>query len=147
MDVDFIMKLISFILMASLTTVVQSESLDIYGSDITMKSNCTLMAGDISITLALENAANCSFINHSRTNIPHLVRIKNNYIVLIESTKNKDGKCISNYTAISVKPNGEVIASEKSKRSGSCNIGREEKVFKYFAHKIESMKSKGITKQ
>ena len=139
------MKLILLPLMMSMGATVHSENLEIFGTTLSLEPDCTLTAknsdGDNTIIkLTLNAPSNCSVIKHSQTNVPHLVLIKSNYIVLIESTKSENNKCISNYTAIGIKPNGVVVASEKSKKSGTCNIGREEKVFNYFEHKMKALR-------
>jgi len=136
------MKTTLFIILLLFFTHSSAESLEIFGTKLELNSECKLITSKLNnqakvIDLKLPPSPNCTFIKHSKTNIPHIERVNNFYVVLIESTEIIDNNCISTYTGIAIQPNGNVYASNVKKTSGTCNIGREEKVFKYFANKFK----------
>jgi|CXWL01.1.fsa_nt_gi hypothetical protein len=141
MDVGFYMKIISLIAILFFASVVQAEPLLIFGTKLEINPDCSMNAMDKNSNLKhfklnLPESSNCKIINHSETNIIHLEQVANSYILLVESTSQQDKQCISKYTAIAIKSDGSVLPSDTSKISGTCNIGRERKVFEYFAHKM-----------
>ncbi len=136
--------LFSIILLGFCSVGLQAEPLMIFGSKLELNADCdlkvTYKGGESRIVqLNLPEASNCTFIKHAETNLIHVEQVTNSYVLLVESAMDKEDRCISNYTAISVKKDGSVKASDRYKTSGTCRIDRERKVFEYFAYKIKLM--------
>ncbi len=140
-----LLSLYCIFLSFSLPGISQAKTLNIQGSQIELTENCHLnvtYSNKQSKTFKLNLPENlpCKIINHSNTNIIQLEQITNYYIFLVEANLLEKDQCRSTYTAVAVSNKGEVIISPKNKRSGSCNTGRERKVFEYFAYKMKILK-------
>lgn len=136
------MKTLLFLISISFAALSYAEPLSMFGVELKINTDCTLSVSDAdnhvrNLPLSLPGSSNCRFISHAETNIPHVERIKNSYLVLVESMSEEDGRCISTYTAVAVENDGRVLPSRVNKISGTCGIGRERKVFEYFAHKMQ----------
>ncbi len=148
LDVDTAMKSFSFVIFFTVTGCSYAGPLLIFDSKLELNANCTLSVTQPKGKMEKiyffekESSKNCRFINHSQTNIPHAERIGNFYVLLIETLAENKERCIAKYTAIAVANNGIVYPSSVTKTSGTCNIGRERKVFEYFAHKMQLLEIK-----
>lgn len=119
-----------------------SDPLIIFGKTIELTENCQVKATDKKgqvqyISLSLPVSSNCGFITYDETNVVHIELIADFYMFLVESTADSEYGCISNHTAVSVKENGDILSADFSKKSLSCHIDRERKLFQHFAHEMK----------
>jgi len=124
---------------------IHAETLEIQGSKIELLNNCRLNVTypnqeNKILKLSLPDNAPCKIVNHTNTNIIQLEQVTNYYLFLIESTSLINNKCQSIYTAIAVSNKGGIVSTPGTKRSSSCGIGRERKVFETFAYKMKILK-------
>lgn len=136
------MKLSFFISLLFLCSSLQAKPLLIYNTHLELKCDCKIKVTDENnktkmVDLGFPESSKCKFIKHAETNLVHLERVTNTYIFLVESTLTHNDKCLSKYTAIAIKNNGDVITTDTKKTSGTCHIDRERKVFEYFFHKMD----------
>ncbi|MGF1733616.1 hypothetical protein [Photobacterium kasasachensis] len=139
------MNRVVYILFVLFHSAALADPVNIYGSKLEILQSCQLQVNhrDGSQTvhkLNLPHSETCTFIKHAETNIVHIERVYNIYALLVESTSDEADTCVSTYTAAFIKPNGTVEISDFNKKSGSCYIDRERKVFEYFAHSMVGLK-------
>lgn len=140
------MKRLVLCILLAVANHSNAEVLVIFGSELSLNADCTLSVtqsdGESQQLRLFEEEAskNCLFVTHAETNIPHAEQIGNSYVLLVETSPDRGGNCIAKYMAIVVTQEGNVIPSAKTKTSGTCRIGRERKVFEYFAHDMQILK-------
>jgi len=138
----FLISSLSFITIFSCVSPTYGEQVTIFNTQLKITPDCNINAlkkdKELNlIALTLPKSSSCEFIKHAETDVVHLERITNKYMVLVESSTNKGNSCLANYTAIVVNNDGSVVASKFNKTSGTCHIDRERKVFDYFYYKMK----------
>lgn len=138
------MKTLLFLLL-TISTAAYAEPLIVFKTKLEITSKCqikyTKPNGKVNfVKLSLPESSNCKFIMYDESNLIHMEQISNFYMFLIESTSSNNEGCLSEHTAVAVKDGGVVVPAEFSKKSLSCNIDREQKLFHHFAYEMKLIK-------
>lgn len=117
-----------------------AEELTIFQNKVKLNESCVLEVnnverGNSQVSLEYIGQSNCSLVKYWDTDVIHLERVNNKYVVLVESQKNGVNDCSARYSAIVFHPDGTVEPINYVKKSGTCGIDREKKEFDYFEFK------------
>lgn len=133
-------KLIPLILYA-LVICVYAESINVSGTELKIVDKKDLIAtysngnSDI-IDVKMPSTNDLRFVKHADTNVVHLERVTNKYVLLIESLDPDREKSISYYKAIVISRDGQIDLSDFYKSSKTFGAGRESMEFKSFAKEM-----------
>lgn len=136
------MKTLIFILstLAS-STVYSNNSLEVFDSKLRLTPLCEIEhvhKGElVKVGFRFSEANSCKIVTHSKTSIPNTHYINGFYILFIESNIFTEDNCTSEYTAIGVDRDNNLLTTNIIKKSGRCNQGRDLKSFEYFSHKLQ----------
>lgn len=125
----------------SCSSFAHKDSLTIFDNILRLDDGCqvniTTPQKQYNYSPKFNSAGECTIINHSSTDIPHLKYINGMYILFIENNITTESSCMSEYTAIGISKTNELFVTDLIKRSGSCYQDKELSAFEYFSAKLK----------
>ena len=133
------------LLLSSCSNSVANQEVQIFDTSVKVTTNCQIefnLKNKIqTYSHSFTKNGKCRLITHTGTNIAHTKFVRGMYILFIENNMKTENKCFSEYSAFGISKQNIVHATDRIKRSGSCNQDKEVQSFEYFSKLLKPLTS------